>query len=172
MLKLLGIVMVIGVCAYLGVMKKKSLSERGKQLQLLVFAVQNMINEVSYGREPMNVILQKIGKNIDGIVGKFFLDIAADLEESQGKTISEIWQFNLSKYKSQMAFEEDDYRVLKELGYGLGISHTQDQLNKLKINIKHLEQQLILAKEKYLHLGKIFQTLGWCVGLVLVLLLV
>ncbi|MGI5824503.1 MAG: hypothetical protein ACOX7J_02920 [Bacillota bacterium] len=170
MLKILGILIVISVCAYLGFLEKRNLAERRNQLQALVFAVHNMANEISYGREPMNVILNNIAKNNKGVVSEFLFSVADDLSKTDGKVLTEVWQENLQKYKENMSLDESDCRVLKEFGCGLGISHTEDQLRKIAVSASHLEQQLVLAKENYLRLGKVFQTSGWCLGLVLVLL--
>lgn len=172
MLKIIGMVLVVGVCAYGGNLKKNSLSERKKQLQALLFALNNMEQELGYGREPMNIILRQVAAASEGIVADFLETVAVQLSKNDGSVLSEIWQKELVLFQNKMSLEAEDLRFLREFACGLGVSHTEDQLRRIRLTAVHLEHQLSLAEENALRLGKVFQASGWCLGLVLALLLV
>lgn len=172
MLKFLGMAIVLGVCGYLGGLEKQSLKARVAQLQSLGFAVKNMESQMGYGRETMNVILDKVAGHCGGVIGELLQEVSADLAAADGRVLEEIWQDKLEKFHDKLALDEEDLRLLAEFACGLGVSHTEDQLNKLRSVGLQLEQQQMQAAEKCERLGKVFQSFGWCLGLVLVLLLI
>lgn len=162
--------MVIGVCGYFGCLQRNKLKQRCRDLQSMLFAVKNIESRLSYGRETMNLILQRIADNINGVTADFLRSVADDLSTAEGLVLDEVWQNNLLRFKDQWAFNDEDWCLLKEFGCDLGVSHTDDQLKKLQCMTVQLEQQLQLSKEDELRLGKVFQAAGWCMGIVLALL--
>ncbi len=172
MLKIIGMVLIVGVCAYGGNLKKSRLSERTKQLRALLFTLDNMEQELGYGREPMNIILHQVAASSEGIIADFLETVATELSKNDGSVLSEIWQKELTLFQNKMSLDTEDLRYLREFACGLGVSHTEDQLKRIRLASVHLEHQLVLAEENALRLGKVFQASGWCLGLVLALLLV
>lgn len=170
-MKVLGMAIVLGVCGYLGWLEKHNLHKRVCQLQALGFAVQNIESQMGYGRETMNVILDKVAGHCGGVVGEFLRAVAMDLAAADGRVLTEIWQENLARCRDDLALTDEDLQLLREFACGLGVSHTEDQLQKLRSVGLRLEQQRIQAAENRDRLGKVFQSCGWCLGLVLVLLL-
>lgn len=171
MLKAVGIVIVLGVCGYLGIMQKNSLKQRIKDLQSMIFAVRNIETELSYGRETINLVLNKTAAAVGGTVADFLRSVARDLNMSAGKLFKEVWQENLAVFADRLSFNAEAVSVLNEFACGFGVSHTEDQLKKLRLTVQKLERCLTLASEDYQRLGKVFQAFGWCFGMVLVLLL-
>ena len=170
MLKILGIGIVVGVCVYLGYLEKDNLQRRENQLQTMIFAVNAMADRISYGREPMQIILQKTAESSGGVTADFLKAVAADLEKGSGSMLSEIWRRQMQNFEDRLAFKPSDYVVLNDFALGLGISHTQDQLQKIALSCGRLEQNLQEAKSEKQRLGKVFQASGWCMGIVLALL--
>ena len=170
-MKALGMAIIIGVCGYLGWLEKHNLGRRVRQLQSLGFAVKNMESQMGYGRETMNLILDKVAESCEGVIGDFLQAVSADLAAADGKVLTEIWQDNLEKFRDDLALNDEDLRLLNEFACGLGVSHTEDQLQKLRSVGVRLEQQRVKAAANSERLGKVFQSFGWCLGLVLVLLL-
>mgnify|MGYP004732796609 CR=1 FL=1 len=170
MLKIFGIAIVVGVCGYLGYLEKDNLRQRENQLQAMIFAVNMMADRISYGREPLDVILQKTAESLQGVAADFLAATGSELSRGNGRVLSEIWCRQLKAFRTRAAFNESDYTVLKDLAEGLGVSHTEDQLQKLHLSLGRLEQNYLEAKASRERLGKVFQASGWCLGMVLVLL--
>ena len=172
MLKIIGVAIVMGVCGYLGYLEKDNLRQREIQLQTMIFAVNMIADRISYGRESLDIILKKTAESLQGVVADFLAATGLELSRGNGKVLSEIWCGRLMAYREKTAFNESDYVVLKDLAEGLGVSHTEDQLQKLRLSLGRLEQNMQEAKSKRERLGKVFQASGWCFGMVLVLIFI
>ena len=171
MLKFFGVLMIVGVCGYLGYCKQKQLSNRVEQLQQMIFFIENLASEMDYGKEPMNIVLEKISSKSCAGICSFLQSVSSDLSNTSGKTLSEIWQQKQIILSESTNLTNDDLLIIAEYGRGLGVSHTDDQLKKLANFSQKLEIQYKYAEDDYQRLGKVFQTSGFCIGIVLALLL-
>ncbi|MCG0277606.1 MAG: stage III sporulation protein AB [Thermanaeromonas sp.] len=166
-----GASLVILSCGFLGLILANIYQTRPVQLKSLISGLKLLETEIVYASTPLPQALGKVGGRLEGAVKLLFLQTATLLREEPGLPAAEAWEEGLKKLKEQSALHMQDLEILKTLGQGLGVSSREDQVKNLELAREHLKQQLALAEEAAQRQGKMWRTLGFLLGITLVLLM-
>ncbi|SMB98592.1 stage III sporulation protein AB [Thermanaeromonas toyohensis ToBE] len=171
MLKLTGAGLVVLSCGFFGLILSHLYQARPVQLKALISGLKLLETEIVYASTPLPQALARTGEQLGGVAGLLFLEAAALLREEPGLPAVEAWGEGLEKLKEQSALHLEDLDILKTLGQGLGASGREDQVKNLELAREHLKRQLVLAEEAAQRQGKMWRTLGFLLGITLVLLM-
>jgi len=171
LLKVTGAGLIILSSGFLGLILSHIYQARPAQLKALISGLKLLETEIVYASTPLPQALGRIGERLEGIVKLLFLETATLLREEPGLPAAEAWEEGLKKLKEQGALHWQDLEILKALGQGLGVSGREDQVKNLELAREHLKRQLALAEEVAQRQGKMWRTLGFLLGVTLVLLM-
>ncbi len=171
MLKILGAIMVIVTCGLLGLTVAQSYQKRVEQLRQINTGLKMLETEIVYTATPLPLALDRIGKQMQGPVAAFFTQVAVILDKRAANGVTAAWEVGLQKLSQESVLQAQDLEIIKSLCPVLGISGIEDQIKNLELVRQLLGQQLVSAQEKGQRLGKMWNTLGFLLGITLVLLL-
>lgn len=171
MLKLLGGGLIILTCGILGLEKARRLKARLEQLRQLNTGLKMLETEIIYAATPLPLALARAGTRLAGPAGSFFQSVARALIENAAAGTLTAWEKGLGELRRKGALEEGDLEVLKDLGPMLGCSGSSDQVKNLELVRQLLAQQQLAALEESNRQGKMWRTLGFLLGITLVLLM-
>ena len=143
-------------------LEKRRLFLRGVHQGLLA-----LMREIDYAATPMNQALPAAA-DMAGSAAYIFRKAAKCLSKGEGCTAGEAWQ---TAIESLDGIAEEDKRLLSLAGEGLGISDATLQLKSLELLRLRIENAEAEAATFAAQNGKIWRTMGWSSGAVLVLLL-
>jgi stage III sporulation protein AB len=171
MVKVIGAVLILFSASMVGWHIGRYYAYRPIQLRALIVALQMLETEIVYGLTPLHRAFAKVGNRVAEDVGKLFL-LAADLlvsekaqsaEDSLGQAMQKQWP--------QTALRKQERDVLASLGQVIGSSDREDQQKHLRLAVTHLrglEEEARAEQAKY---EKMYKSLGFLGGLLVVILM-
>ena len=167
MLKLLGAICIFAACAIAGWHQASTLEKRRRLLQGAHQGLLALMREIDYSAAPMQQALLAAAE-MAGPAQWLFEQTAQRLAEGDGCTAGEAWQATLAQPTDLLAA---DRMLLALAAEGLGTSDAANQLKTLELLRLRLEKAEADAAAEVSRTGKIWKTMGWGCGAVLVLLL-
>jgi stage III sporulation protein AB len=167
-LTIISSVAIIGGCGYIGQIMAERIHNRCRDLAAYQQGLLALAREIGYGNTLLPAALAVAARVSGGRAG-FFADSAAILQKEAGISAGEAWAKALAAQKSLPAPEKE---ALTAFGEGLGLSDTADQLKRIEIHRLRLAAIEETVKEEYARLGKIWRSMGWCTGVIIVLLII
>ncbi|MEQ7049254.1 stage III sporulation protein SpoIIIAB [Paenibacillaceae sp. P-4] len=171
--KLLGAAILVAATAGIGWVQAAAYAARPKQLRLLHHALARLETAIIYGHTPLSAAFHDIAQQMPPVLRDIFLSASQAMEHSaaQSFTAREAWEQAWERYGSNTSLTKEDLRIIKELGFTLGISDREDQSKHIKLAIKQLEQEEWSARENHSRYGKMTRSLGVLAGLLVVILM-
>ncbi|MDN5326855.1 MAG: stage sporulation protein [Moorella sp. (in: firmicutes)] len=171
MIKLLGGVLIITTSGYLGLMVARGYRARIEQLRHLNTGLKMLETEIKYTATPLPLALIRVGNQLPGVIAHFFHTVAGVLKADAAAGALAAWERGLEELRARGALEAEDLEILRALGPMLGRSGVSDQVKNLEMTRQLLGQQQLAALESNNRQGRMWQTLGFLLGITLVLLL-
>lgn len=171
-MKILGCLMVVISCSLIGHEKGIRYRRRYKNLGYLINCLRILETEIVFLSNPIGVALENIYKKCNKDVSYIFNDIAIDMKESRRCDLHESFRKVLSKNMSLIAFNKDDLEIFLSISRVLGISNRDDQKKHLLAISKQLSVQSQEAREEMIKKEKMYNKLGFLIGLGIAIILV
>ncbi len=171
MVKLIGAAIILFSASMVGWQIGKYYAYRPLQLRALILCLQMLETEIVYGATPLSRAFVKIGHRVMKEVGHIFLTCAELLITNEGMPTQACWQSAIDKHWPATAMRKQEKEVLTSLGYVLGHSDREDQQKHLRLAVTHLralEEEARMEQGKY---EKMYKSLGFLGGLLVVILM-
>jgi len=169
--KAFAAVLIILSCGSMGVIAAGSYAQRVHHLRELLRFLHLLESEIQFSRTTLPKFLAGQAPLFSGVVGRFLAVLRQGLEEGQGDSFQAIWEQGLALLADNglpSAALED----LRACGAALGRSDAAEQCKHIQRALFRLEQALAAAEEERSRYQRLWQYLGFCTGLLLVLLLI
>ncbi|HKM18330.1 MAG: stage III sporulation protein AB [Firmicutes bacterium] len=171
MLRLIGAAIVITACGVGGLTMARSYSIRPQNLQSLATAVQMLATEIHYTRSSLPEACSRIAAQIGNPVAAFFNQFAAQLTSNSGISAAEAFNQSLPVL-ADAGFSQQDVELVSQIGAVLGRSDAEDQLKHLELLKTRLQQSIAKAEQERDKMVRLWNYLGFCVGALVVLMLI
>ena len=168
-MRAVGCILLLCGCGGLGLSAALRLRARWAQLRELVAALEEMERELRCRLTPLPELLAGLGARTAGPVGGFFTRCVRELDTLEERPFSRLWGQALEE--SGLALEEEDRRLLEELGASLGRYDGRSQCQAIAQVRGRLEENLAAALERRERLGRVYGVLGLSAGALAVILL-
>lgn len=171
MVKLIGAVLILFSASMVGWQISRFYSQRPAHIRALLVALQMLETEIVYGLTPLHRAFVKVGQRVNQEVGKIFLLAAELLGSEQAQSAEEALQKAVRRQWSQTAMRKQEKDVLASLGQVLGSTDREDQQKHLRLAVTHLrglEEEARAEQGKY---EKMYKSLGFLGGLLVVILM-
>jgi len=169
---IIGCILIIGACSYIGFFLGKQYNTRFEQVKKLRSSLKMLETEISYSMNPLPEALFRIGSRISGPVGILYEHVAELLEKNAGLPMEKVWKVGLSKLSEESSLKKEELDVLDDFGLGLGGSDREEQLKNLHLAQEHLriiEASAESDKNKY---ERMYKTLGVLAGTALAIVFI
>lgn len=131
-------------------------------------ALNIMEAKIKYTYETIPNIFKEIHKNIKPQVGEIF-KIASEKMNNKSADLS--WKEALNEARKNF-LKKDDIDILYGLGNMLGKTNVEGQISQIKLTNNFLNHQIELAQADEEKNKKLYKTLGVCLGLSVVVILI
>lgn len=165
MMKLIGSVLLVTATTGLGMWKANSYSERNKELQQFITALQMLETEIVYGATPLPEAFSRIGLRIPGRIGSLLDETGRSLGKGDGHSAGQIFQEKLAKWEEKIHLLRQDREILQTFGQTLGNSDRTDQIKHIRLANSRLVSEQAIARDEKDRLGKMWRYLGALIGL-------
>lgn len=154
----------------LGFQYAQRLRERPQQLRQLKVALQSLEAEMMYGLTPLAEASERIASQIKAPISHLFKRFKTKLEEEKSSAY-EAWKEALDDVWPFTALIDSEREVLRQFGATLGQHDREQQRKHIALALAHLEREEVEARERQTRYERMFKSLGFLSGLLLVLLL-
>jgi len=172
MVTIIGCILIIGACSYIGFFLGRQYNARFEQIKKLRSSLKMLETEISYSMNPLPEALFKVGSRILGPVGKLYEHTAELLGKNAGLPMEQVWRAGLDRLAEESSLKKEELDVLDDFGLGLGGSDREEQLKNLHLAQEHLriiESSAERDRNKY---ERMYKTLGILAGAALALVLI
>jgi len=171
MLKIIGASLIIIAFTLVGFHFAQRLSQRTKQLREIQMDLQMLETEISYSSTPLEAAFRKISKTNKGVIGELFYRCTHYLETLDGATTFECWDLALEEVSSKLALKPIEIEWLHHFGKTIGNSDRLDQTKHLQLMMTKFKQAEVEAREEQLKQERMYKTLGFLTGALIVIIL-
>jgi stage III sporulation protein AB len=171
MLKIIGIVFILGTCLLYGYQMKLRLQEHLNQLIGLKEMLLMLSGEISYVRTPLGEAFSHIAGQGKEPFSSFLKFVAEEMKKGQGKSFSDIWGEACEQYRKSFLFQDEEWKLLEDLGGNLGYLDAQMQLSHIQLHVQQLEHKIEAAQVELGKKQRLWQYLSFAGGAFLVIIL-
>lgn len=171
MLRIGGLISVIGICISIGNLIAKGYTNRVRNILDFITVLNIMHTKIRYNQEVLDNIFIDVQKEITRDVGKIFYEVGNKYNKEQ-KDISQIWTDVIEEHFKELDLVFEDERILIDFGLALGKSDTEGELRNIEVTIEKLKGQLTYAKDLRDKYAKVYQTLGTLSGIAIAVILI
>lgn len=147
-------------------------SLRVKEISTFIIALNNLEAEILYYSNSLPLSMKRIAFKIDSSVSSFFLDTYESLSSMKGYTIEEAWKASVLKNYKKTSLTKEDIQIIIDFGKDLGIGNKEIQKNYFIYTKNLLEEQRKKAKKEKEVNSRLYNRLGFLIGLVIVIILI
>jgi len=169
--KWLGALLVVFVSTVIGWQLSDQLKQRPRQIRQFIDALSILEAEMLYSQQSLQEAFLLISKRVQEPLQSFFHKLSHNLFIENDDFV-ELWKEQLENYMTTSFLNDVDYEILQQFGQTLG-QHNYDQQEKnIRLTITYLQRQREEAMERAEQYSKLAITLGFLLGLFIVLLLI
>jgi len=170
MFKLLAAVLLIICCGALGLIKAQSYSRRVKQLGSIRDSLKILNTEISYRKDPLPVIFDRIAAACDDLAGEIFKRCCHYM--GQRLDMETCWRRAVDDACSESSLTSADKAVIYGIGSQIGRSNIKGQNEAILLTEEKLKHQIEDALKEKNSKGKMYGGLGFTIGILITALLI
>lgn len=168
--KILGAAFIIAIATAGGFLVARRFSGRTREIRQLENLILYIETEILYGATPLTLIMERVALREKGPLADIFHQIAERMNE-RGPAFRVIWEEEMRKGWPKTYLQKEELKIMLQLGASLGISDRTDQQNHLRLALTHLKEEESKAQEEQAKYEKLSRTLGFLIGLFIVILM-
>ncbi|MCZ0754665.1 stage III sporulation protein SpoIIIAB [Anoxybacillus sp. J5B_2022] len=170
-MKWFGALLILLATTWSGFEASRQLSERPRQLRQLKIALQALEAEIMYGHTPLAEAALHLARQLAFPFSRFFERFAEKLQTGE-TSVHEAWEDSLRAIWRATALKQGEFEVMKQFGETLGQYDRVAQQKQIALALVHLDREEQDALEKKARYEKMAKSLGFLVGLLLIILLI
>ncbi|NLY47070.1 MAG: stage III sporulation protein AB [Tissierella sp.] len=147
-------------------------SKRAKSLLDLQYCIRVLQSEIINGNTPLPEALENVSIKGRGAISKLFKQIKDDLVIEKREDIYYSFLLHKDLLKNKYALSPQDIEIFLYLGKILGKTNSNDQDKNMAFIITQLENHYIEADKEKSKNTKLYRTLGFLIGLGVVIILI
>lgn len=171
MLKLMGIVMIIGACGTLGLSARQALRRRVTAADAMLLALHLIDSEIAARRTPMPELIETLAEQENSVIRVVFSDLSKRLQEQNGLSLGYQWRACLRDKREQIGLGAQECDILCEAAGWLGRYDAAEQRAGLRVIAQRLQAAREAAQSELQNKGNLYRTCGIALGILVVLVL-
>lgn len=166
-LKFLDMILIIVICAYIGINKAKSFSTRVLKLRDLKSAFNIFKTKLEFTYEPVKEIFCEISELVYSNKKNIFRSYVENMNQDN---FNDAW--NLAVAENSFSLSKEDIKIISNFGNLLGRTDIKGQINEIELANNFLDKQIIDAEETRKKNDKLFKSLGVIIGITIVIIFI
>ncbi len=161
--------MIIGF-GFLGLLKANQIKRRPREIREMINALALLDTEIYWGVTPLPEAFKVLKDRTDSPWKEFFSKLEEKLRK--GENAFTAWEMTIREHQKQISLRDDDWRIIKEIGKGLGRSDRNEQHKQLELAQKHLTSIDGRARLEAESKAKMWSYLGFLGGIAVVIIMI
>lgn len=157
-----GSILLIAVCGGSGLWLAARIRRRPEELRQCLTALSLLDTEIRWGATPLPEACTMLQERMDQPWGGFFAELGTLLR--QGQAARTAWEETIRRQRPAFCLRPDDWKVIGDVGKGLGRSDREEQHKQLQLIQHQLEavrtQAAVWAEKQ----AKMWSYLGFLLG--------
>ncbi|WP_100398389.1 stage III sporulation protein SpoIIIAB [Bacillus sp. FJAT-44742] len=170
-MKWLGAILILSACTWAGFAFARRLSDRPRQLRMLVSALQSFEAEMMYGLTPLMEASLKLSRQIPKPISYMFAQFAYYLQKGE-ESAEKAWDACLADTWPLTALQQNELEVMKQFGATLGQHDRIQQQKQIRLALSHLAREEQDAKESQKRFESMAKSLGFLTGMLVIVLMI
>lgn len=163
-LKIIGAVLLVSACFFVGLSKSRALYRRRDFFKSFIVFLSTLETNLRYNCSDIFILVSLCAKSCE--LSYFIIDQSSD------KPFVSVWNKIVSSLPSCLSLKNSDIELLLEFGSHLGKSDLDGQLKHVELYKEIFSNQLSLADEDINKKSKLYKTMGLFVGISTALLII
>ncbi len=169
-MKLGGMVLLVGAGTVFGFFKAYGFQKRISDIILLQNAFRMLETEIFYTLTPVPAALETLETRLDKPVKQFFRQVRDEMN-TRGLPVFQAWENGIAVLKQNSFCEKEELYAVKSFGMSLGEGDVYVQQKNFQLLQQRLQYALEEAERERAQQGKVWQYMGICVSMAVVILL-
>ncbi|HEX2946440.1 MAG TPA: stage III sporulation protein SpoIIIAB [Clostridia bacterium] len=171
LLKIVGSLVVILSCSFLGLILSRDCSRRPQQLRELQTLLQMFENQISYLSDVLIEAFERVNRVANSETGLIFGRAAEILGKGEAQSAANAWEQAVRQCIRRTALNREDEEVLVEFGKLLGSTDLEGQIKNIRLTMEALRIQEKKAEESRSKNETMYKSLGILGGIAVVIVL-
>ncbi|MFC7370439.1 stage III sporulation protein SpoIIIAB [Fictibacillus iocasae] len=165
-----GACFVIMACTLFGFERAARTRNRLQQLRNLKVSLMSLEAEIVYALMPLDEAFYHLSGQVEGALSRFFLSVSEKMKQGQ-RTVDSIWIEEVEVLAREADFEKKETEILKQFGLTLGRHDRDNQQRQIQLALTHLSREEQEARDMAERYEKMYKSVGFLAGLLIVILL-
>lgn len=165
LLKITGGILIITASGLMGILLSNRLSLRYKELNNLRSSMQLLETEITYGATPLPFALMNVSQKNEGLMSRFFSNIAFSLLDRSFFNINDAWSHGVEAVLRESPLNKSDMELIKGFGAAIGCSDREDQKKHFELFYIQIKHQVTAAQEEIYKSARMYRSLGFLLGI-------
>lgn len=171
MLKIIGMVLVIGASTGFGFSMSYDLRKRIDELKYIRKIMLMLRGEVKYMKSPLPEAFLSISTRVRKPYQLFLENASGELGDLDGKTFYAIWRDRINADLKDLKLTKQDFYHLEKIGENLGYLDGEMQLGTIDLYVEQLAGEIKVAEETIGSKSRIYNCLGVMGGMFVAILM-
>ncbi|MBQ9092034.1 MAG: stage III sporulation protein AB [Anaerotignum sp.] len=171
MMRILGIVLIMGATLWFGAYFAMKEKYRLQELEGLQRALIYLQGQITYLSAPLAEAMESISWKTGGQLGSIFQQAAENMSARQGETAEQIWQEVWQKEAVHTFLAAEDLDAILVFGRSLGYLDKAQQENSIQLLLRYIEDALAQGRKRLEKNGRLYYGMGCLSGLLIVVTL-
>jgi len=169
--KIVGSLVVILSCSFLGFILSRDCSRRPQQLRELQTQLQMFENQISYLSDVLIEAFERVSRVGNSETGLIFGKAAEILRDNGAQSAENAWEQAVRQCMRRTALNREDEEVLVGFGKMLGSTELDGQIKNIRLTMEALRMQEKKAEESRNKNETMYKSLGILGGIAVVIVL-
>lgn len=170
-MKWFGAILIIIATTMIGFEWSRRLSGRPKHIRQLKHALQILEGEMLYSQLPLQKAFHIISKRMPYPVNYLFKTLVKQMNDRDAD-FPEVWRRSVSQFMSRSHLGLNEAEILYQFGRSIGQHDLTQQQKHIYLTMTHLDRELEEAREQHLKFSQMAKSLGFLLGVFIVLILI
>ncbi len=172
MLRLIGMVVVIGTTTLMGMQRAERIRSQYAQMQYLQKIIYSIQSEICYARAYLSEIFTEIGIKSEDPYKKWLINLGQSMEERNEESFEKIWKKSIVRYLSGVNLPMQEKERLMYLGNQLGTADVEMQVRVLEVYLQQIKTEMSEMRDSMREKIRLCHCLGVMSGILIAVLLV
>lgn len=154
----------------MGFYKAHTMRRRIADLQMLETAFRLLETEIYYTLTPVPTALELLAPKLPRPMQHFFQQVQFAMEQNH-QPLAQAWEDGLSGLQKECFLSKEDVSILQSFGLSLGRGDREEQTKNFQVLQQRLENALEDARQSCSRQERVWQYMGVCISMAMVVLL-
>lgn len=172
MLKIIGILLIIGSFTGIGISQRQQFRSRVVVLGDMISVLDTLSNELSFHLTSIPEMIQRFAADSRPAVAKIFGSMHSSIEKDDNLSLTFKWMKAFRDCGRDAGLQEEDIAILCDLSEFIGKYDAQSQQKSIDYAKNRLSRQLEIASDELGSKSTVYRTCCIAAGILLVLVLI